>query len=139
MFTATGGGGSRACGEAEGAFEGGAFARVIFGPHVVNDTRLGHVSTSMVTMHGRVEASWRADYVQTQTQTHAQTHAQTQTQTHAHGDLITVTFNFTLPSNTVGELRIPAWRPADAISVWTDGVVVFAKGSFVPGNPDTNT
>merc|ERR1719201_1852265 len=83
-------------------------------------------------MHGRVEASWRAQYAQTQTQTQTQTHAQTQTQTHAQRDLITVTFNFTLPSNTVGELRIPAWRPADAISVWTGGVVVFAKGSFVP-------
>ena len=102
-----------ACGAPEGAFEGGAFARVIFGPHVVNDTRLGHVATSMTTVRGPVQSAWRAVYAPSNT------------------DVVALELNFTLPSNTVGELRIPSWRPAATITVKEAAITVFAKGAFV--------
>ena len=105
--------GRGACGAPEGAFEGGAFARVIFGPHVVNDTRLGHVSTSMTTIRGPVQSSWRAVYGASPT------------------DVVGLELNLTLPSNTVGEVRIPSWKPAATITVKEGATTVFTKGSFV--------
>jgi alpha-L-rhamnosidase len=112
------------CGVPEERFAGGAFARSVFGPHVVDDARIAGVATKMTTIRGVMRSSWRAVY-------------------DADHTITALEMNWTLPSNVIGELRMPLWRhnnktvSPSAITVTEGTRVVFKNGTFadakVPG------